>query len=144
MSRPLAIAIATLMLMPAAADATTYRGKTSQGRAASIRTGADGIVNRVRISWRAPCGQNKRFVEATVFRPPFDMATGDALRDGGTYRIRSSGIVGRITIAVTARRDAARNTWRGTLRVNVQVARRGRVIDRCRLQRVTWRARPVG
>jgi hypothetical protein len=79
-----------------------------------------------------------------VFRPPFDMATGDALQDGGTYRIRSSGIVGRITIAVTARRDAARNTGRGTLRVNVQVARRGRVIDRCRLQRVTWRARPVG
>ena len=40
--RALAIALAALMLVPAAAEATTYRGKTSQGRAASIRTGADG------------------------------------------------------------------------------------------------------
>jgi len=141
--RVLAIAIAALALLPAAAEATTYRGKTSQGRAASIRTGADGVVNRVRISWRAPCGQNKRFVEATIFRPPFDMATGDALQDAGTYRIRSSGVVGRITITVTANRDAARNTWTGTLAVSVQVSRRGRVIDRCRLRRLTWRAAPV-
>jgi hypothetical protein len=141
--RVFAIALAALLLVPAAAEATTYRGKTSQGRAASIRTGADGIVNRVRISWRAPCGQNRRFVEATVFRPPFNSATGDALQDGGTYRIRASGIVGRITIAVTAARDAAANTWTGTLAVDVQVKRRGRVIDRCRLKRLTWSASPV-
>ena len=38
--RALAIAVAALALLPAAAEATTYRGKTSQGRPASIRTGA--------------------------------------------------------------------------------------------------------
>jgi len=129
---------------PAAAEATTYKGKTSQGRPASISTGADGIVNRARISWRAPCGQNRRYQTATVFRPPFDAASGDALTDAGTYRSQAKGgFRSRITMTLTAQRDPATNSWTGTLAVKVQVSRGGKVVDRCEAKRLTWSAQPA-
>src|SRR5215213_2937696 len=94
MSRPLiSVALSALLLaaVPAIAEAKTYKGKTSQGRVATVRTGADGVVNRARLSWRAPCGQNIRYTGATVFRPPLDVATGGSFQDGGTYRVRIKG-----------------------------------------------------
>ena len=51
----LAVGFAVVLAAPAAADAKTWRGKTKQGRAVTVRTGADDLVNRVRVSWRAPC-----------------------------------------------------------------------------------------
>src|ERR1700754_132465 len=91
MHRPLvATALAALLVTaaPAAAEAKNYKGKSSQGREVKLRTGADGVVNRVALGWRAPCGDGYRFNEHTTFRPGLDVATADAVQDAGTYRVR--------------------------------------------------------
>jgi hypothetical protein len=141
---PVAVAVTAFLLAaaPGAAQAKTYRGKTSQGRSASLTTGSTGVVSRVRLSWRAPCGQNKRYATATVFKPPFDAATGDTFQDAGTYKLKDrKGFVGRITMTVTAQRSAAADTWTGTLAVTVQVARNGKVLDHCSAKRLKWSAK---
>jgi len=145
MPRSIAGAALTALILaaaPAVADAKTYRGKTKQGRAVVVRTGGDGVVNYARISWRAPCGGNRRYVSITWFRPPLDAATGVLLQDGGTYRVRlRGGLRSRITASIAGQRDPATDRWAGTFAVNVRVTRRGRTIDRCELKRATWTAR---
>ena len=145
MSRSLiATALSALLLaaVPAVADAKNYKGRTSQGRVAQVRTGADGVVNFARIGWRAPCGQGIRYNGNTSFRPPLDAATADSITDGGTYRVRiKGGIRARITGTFTGQRNPATDRWSGTWAVKVMVSRRGRVIDTCELKQLRWNAR---
>lgn len=145
MSRPLVTTALTALLLtavPAVAEAKNYKGRTSQGRVATLRTGADGIINRASIGWRAPCGQNIVFNGKTGWRPPFDAATPDSFQDEGTYRTRAeNGERARITATFVGQRDPATDRWSGTLAVKVMVSKRGRVIDTCQLKRLTWRAR---
>ncbi|MDA0185363.1 hypothetical protein OJ997_33970 [Solirubrobacter phytolaccae] len=145
MSRPLTTVALTALLLaagPAVAEAKNYKGKSSQGRTITLRTGADGIINRAKLSWRAPCGQGYFFHGSTGWRPPLDSATADTFQDEGTYRTRAkNGERSRITTTFAGVRDPATDRWRGTLVVNVMVSKKGKVIDRCRLKNVTWRAR---
>ncbi len=50
-----------------------------------------------------------------------------------------------MTIYLAGRRtfdpaNPAAESWSGTLRANVVVRRRGRIIDRCRLRQINWNA----
>ena len=134
--------------MPAAAEAKVFRGETAQGRAASVVVGTDSLVRRVRVGWRARCHEG-RFVDRTDFTRPFDSSTTNAVADQGVYRIRQrGGWRARVTVRLRGRRifDAAhprRETWRGTLRAEVLVSRRGNYVDTCTLRRLRWRARLV-
>lgn len=145
MSRPLtALSVGVLLLAatPAVADAKNYKGKTSQKRGVSLRTGADGVINKASLRWRAPCGQGYFWHGATGFRPPFDAATPDAFQDEGTYRTRAkNGERSRVTTTFAGQRDPATDRWTGTFAVKVMVSKRGKVIDRCELKRVTWTAK---
>ena len=145
MSRPLVSLALTALLfavVPAVAEAKNYKGKTSQRYVVKVRTGADAVVNRAQIGWRAPCGQGLRYRSDTTFRPPLDAATGDAITDSGTYRERMrGGVRARITITLAGQRDPATDRWSGTLAVKVLVSRRGKVIDSCELKRASWTAR---
>src|SRR5688572_11171480 len=122
MKRPFtAAALSALVLaaVPTAADAATFRGKTSQGR-----TDANGIPTRVRIAWRARCKKpGFRSLDRTFFTPPFDFVTADAVADAGTYRVRyRGGVRGRITGNLQGNRTA--NGWAGTLRIKAVYSRR--------------------
>jgi hypothetical protein len=145
MTRPLvALALSALLFaaVPAAAQAKNYKGRTSQSREVKLRTGADGVVNRVALGWRAPCGEGYRFNERTIFRPQFDLVTADAVQDAGTYRVRyRGGLRARITVTLAGARDPATDRWSGTLAGTVMVSRKGKVIDRCRVKRLRWNAR---
>ena len=85
LSAGLCAAAAALLLVPTAADAAKWRGKTKQGRLAVVVTGADGLVSKVRIRYRASCGDNKTLSSGVVFRPPFDVSTTTAFADGGPF-----------------------------------------------------------
>ncbi|MBE2315205.1 hypothetical protein DVA67_004420 [Solirubrobacter sp. CPCC 204708] len=99
-------------------------------------------MNRVRLGWRAPCGEGYRFNEHTTFRPRLDVATADAVQDAGTYRVRyRGGLRARITVTLAGARDPATDRWSGTLAGKVMVTRRGKVIDRCEVKQLTWNAR---
>lgn len=129
-----------VLVAPATAGATTWRGKTAQDRAVMVRTGSDNLVNRVRIAWRARC-QKGRYTSTTLFVPPFDASSTTAFEDAGTYRARiPGGYRARHTAFVSANLDA-NGVWRGTFHVRTRVTRKGKFVDRCRLKRVRWSAK---
>src|ERR1044072_7033663 len=104
MFRPLAAAALLALALPATADAKTFRGKTSQGRSASVTTGADGVPTRVRISYRAKCGDGHNVTGITQFEPPFDAVNATSITDGGTETVKSTtrqGESARITSKLT-------------------------------------------
>jgi hypothetical protein len=141
MRRLLVLSIA-MAALPAVADARTWRGETEQGRSVSVRTGADGVVSRVRISWRAPC-RSGRYVSRTLFRAPLDTAEASVFEDRGTYRSNvPGGYRARHTVFVHGTLGAD-DRWTGSFRVRTRVTRRGRFVDRCRLKGLRWEARPA-
>ena len=128
-----------MLAAPASADARTWRGKTEQGRAVSVRTGTDALVNRVRVSWRAPCRRG-HYVSRTLFRPPLDVSEVDVFEDAGTYRTRlPDGYRARHAVFVRGTLGAD-GRWTGVFRVRTRVSRHGQPVDRCRLRRVRWSA----
>ena len=147
-----AVALTAAAVVPATATADKrFRGKTQQGRTVTMTTGDDNVLKILRINWltRRCALSGSRFQHITSFRPPFDSATPDAFEDAGSFRVADrGGIRSRVTIALTGQRrpdpaNQATETWSGTLRANVVVRRRGRVIDRCRLRQITWNAAPA-
>jgi hypothetical protein len=135
----LAVGFAVVLAAPAAADAKTWRGKTKQGRAVTVETGADDLVNRVRVSWRAPCKEG-HYVSRTLFQPPFDVSETDVFEHSGTYRKRlPDGYRARSTVFVRGRLGAD-DRWTGTFRVRTRVRRNGRLVDTCRIRGVRWSA----
>jgi hypothetical protein len=135
-------ASAVLAAVPAPADAELWKGKTTQGRPASVRTGADTIVNRVRIRWKARCQGSTRTGQ-TVFTPPLDSAGARAFADAGTSRFNlGGGVRSRDTVSVNGTLgDDGR--WRGRFRMRSVLRRNGEVVDRCGVGPIRWRARPV-
>ena len=137
-----AIVCLAALAAPAAADAETWKGKTKQGRAVTVTTDADDLVNRVRVSWRAPC-QKGRYVSRTLFLPPLDVSEPDRFEDAGTYTSNvPGGYKARHTVFV--RGVLSDDAWAGTFRVRTRVTRDGEEVDRCKLERVRWTAEPVG
>jgi len=135
----LALVFSAILAAPAVADARTWRGKTKQGRAVSVRTGADDLVNRVRVSWRAPCRKG-HYVSRTLFLPPLDVAEGAVFEDAGTYTSNvRGGYRARHTVFVRGELGAD-DRWTGTFRVRTRVTKDGRGVDRCRLKGVAWTA----
>jgi hypothetical protein len=141
-TRVLVAVCALAAALPADASAATWKGKTKQGRAVVVRTGDDGAVNRVRIGWKARCG-NGNYTSRTLFSPPLDSATSMSLTHAGTYRARPEGYQARIWVRITGNRDAGESTWSGTFRVKVRVSKGGEHVDTCRLRRLRWSAAPA-
>src|SRR4051812_32625360 len=144
MLRAFAAVLTVLLLatVPAVADAKTYKGKTNQGKAATVTTSANGVVSRARIVWSASCRHNRRFRDATTFKAPLDAATADMVQDSGTYKVKdAAGYIGRITMTLAGQRNTSTDRWAGTLAVKVQVSRHGKVVDQCSASKLTWHAK---
>jgi hypothetical protein len=143
---PAAGLAAAALAAPAQAD-TLFTGRSQQDRPVTVRTGADGVVNLFRVTWRTRrCRGGEYLQDRTDFRPPFDSATGDVFGDRGSYTLRQrGGIRIRVTIDVSGRRIAdpanpAVSSWQGTVKSTGVVRRSGRVIDRCTLRSIGWTA----
>lgn len=139
--RTLALAVAMVLSLTAVADARTWRGETEQGRGISVRTGDDGEVQRVRVSWKARC-QKGSYTSLTVFVRPFDVSETTVFEDAGTYRSDVQGGY-RARHRVFVRGTLADDRWTGTFRVRTRVTKGGRFVDRCRLAGVRWTAEPA-
>ena len=135
-------AAVALLLVPTAADAAKWRGKTRQGRLAAVWTGADGLVSKVRIRYRARCGDRKTLTSGVVFLPPLDTSTATAFADAGNFRFRlPNGERARARTRVDGGlRTSGR--WTGNFRIRVRIARNGRFVTNCRSGRIGWKARP--
>jgi hypothetical protein len=133
-----ALLVAAAML-PASAAAATWTGKTKQGRKVVVRTGDDGHVIRVRIGWKANCGDGT-YKSRTIFEPPFDTSTLTEIADVGNYTAHPDGYVSKIRVTLKGSWVAATDRWRGTLWVRVRVRQAGKLIDSCRLKKLKWSA----
>ena len=136
-------ALVALLLVPTAADAAKWRGKTRQGRLAQVVTGADGMVTRVRIRYRARCGDRKMLTSGVKFQAPLDTATASAFEDGGRFEFDlPNGEHARARTSVDGGlRSSGR--WTGNFRIRVRVTRNGRFVTSCRSGRVGWKASPA-
>ena len=142
-------AVALAAAPPAGAQEQTFTGKTRQDRPVTLRVGADGVVQFVRIAWRTRrCRQGgASLTDRTDFRPPLDDNAPHVLGDAGRYTVRRRGGI-RIRVTVTVAGEhvpdpanaAAPGSWRGTIKASAVVRRRGRVIDRCSLRSTGWTA----
>ena len=136
-------AAAALLLVPTAADAAKWRGKTKQGRLALVETGADGLVTKARIRYRARCGDDKTLTSGVIFLPPFDASSTTAFADGGPFEFRlPNGERARATARVEGglRRSGR---WTGNFRIRVRITRDGKFVTNCRSGRIGWRASPA-
>ena len=147
MLRLVALAVLSMGMFVAAAasaEAKVFRGKTNQGRAASVVIGSDGLLRTVKVSWRARC-RFGRAHEKTPFIRPHDQSTPEAFFDAGTYRASDDdGYRMRFTVSVRGTRIAGSRgeRWRGSFRGKILVSRRGKYVDTCRSGRVRFTVRP--
>jgi hypothetical protein len=144
----LTLTLAAALALPAAAQADSFRGKTSQRRMASVLVGDDGFVSRIRISYSAPCTDPRyRYPNVLRIEPPFDEATTEAVTEELVLRDKlEGGGRSRQTATITATRevDAAGDvTWGGTFKTRAVLTKNGRRFDVCELKRVTWTAKLV-
>jgi hypothetical protein len=135
---------ATGLLLAPVADAAVWKGKTRQGRMAAVVTGADGLVTRVTIKYRARCSDGKGYRSGVVFLPPLDASSTTAFQDGGVIKwtFKKSGERARGRTSVTGGlRSSGR--WTGNFRLRVKIRRNGRVVATCRTGLIGWKASPV-
>jgi hypothetical protein len=132
-----------LLLVPTAADAAKWRGETRQGRLAVVVTGSDGLVTKVRIRYRAACGDDKTLSSGVVFAAPFDTSSSTSFEDVGTFSFDlPNGERARARTRVDGGlRESGR--WTGNFRVRLRITRNGRFVTNCRSGRVGWKASPV-
>jgi hypothetical protein len=137
--KPLVLSLALLAVVPAIADAAIFRGETSQGRDAVLKTNDEKLPYRLIIDFRAPCSDDKRLVEGTVFRAPFDRRTRRRIRrDAGHYTFRLGDE--RIEAEVSMRgRRVTRRKWRGRYEGDFVVRKNGRRVATCHTPVVRWR-----
>jgi hypothetical protein len=141
MSQRILVSLCVSLALVGSADAASFKGTTSQKRYASVLTGPDGLVTRVRISYSAPCSDPRnRFPNTFRFEAPFQGSTVDDVQE--TVRLRTrlkGGGRNRQTATVTAHRTG--DTWSGTFKTRAILSRHGKRLDKCELKRVTWSAR---
>jgi len=140
-----ALSMAMFVAAATAAEAKVFRGKTSQGRPASVVIGSDGLLRAARVNWRGRCRFGK-VGDKTIFIRPHDASTPDTFSDAGSYRRRDdAGYRLRFDVSVQATRiaDDRGERWRGTFRAKVLVTRRGNYVDTCRSGRLRFTVRPA-
>jgi hypothetical protein len=137
--KPLLLALVLLVAAPAVADAAIFRGETSQGRGAVLKTTAKGRPYRVKVSFRAPCTDHKRLKAGTFFRSPFDRRSRTRVRDEGRYTFRLG--EERIRAKVSMRGHRVSPTkWRGRYEGHFVVRRDGQKVATCATPLVHWQA----
>ena len=140
-----ALSMAMFVAAPAAAEAKVFRGKTSQGRPASVVIGSDGLLRAARVNWRGRC-RFGRVGEKTIFTRPHDESTPDRFADSGTFRRKDgNGYRLRFTASIRGHRTVGERgeRWRGTFRLKILVTRKARYVDTCRTGRLRFTLRPA-
>jgi hypothetical protein len=143
-ARVIVSACAAGLLLAPVADAAVWKGKTRQGRMAAVVTGADGLVTRVTIKYRARCNDGKGYRSGVVFLPPLDSSTTTSFRDGGVIKwtFKGSGERARARTSVNGGlRSSGR--WTGNFRLRARITKSGRYVATCRTGRIGWKASPV-
>jgi hypothetical protein len=139
MSRLIAALVAlSVLAVPAAAQAKTLRGKTSQGRGVTLTLDAAGVPKTLNYNWTLSCRKSKaKGPVKSSFVRPFDQATADVINDTDRRSRRfSGGLRVRYTGSLTAQR--AGEAWSGTFSIMREFFRKGRKFDTCRADNVTF------
>jgi hypothetical protein len=133
-----ALAGLAALAAPAAAD-IRFEGRTSQGRLALLVLEDDGVPKRGAIHWDADCRiPGDRVIQGSGFSRPLDVNTRRRFRDVGSYRLRDQPNA-RVTVWMSGRKVGPRR-WAGRFRARLVLRRGGRVVNRCAVGGIRWRA----
>jgi hypothetical protein len=145
------VGAAAAMAVPPPPD-SHFAGQTNQPRAkyhaVNIDTDTSGHVSEISVGWRAPCRKKgvfwsteTRITGGTTGLPQ----NGDVFHQAGSYTGHTSnGVTGRITISMKGHfvdNDHAKGTWAAKVTVK---NKRGKVIDKCKVSNIKWRAARSG
>jgi hypothetical protein len=137
---PLAVLLFAALPAEAVAD-IRFRGKSTQGKVVTLRTGDDGLVERFAINWVGRC-RDPRYVyrtgTQTTPRSPFEEHTRERFVDVGGYRERIGDGLRAVYRARTVGNRVSERRWRGIFRIRVRVLRGDNLVDVCRA-RTSWR-----
>jgi hypothetical protein len=123
---------------PAAAD-IRFEGQSSQGRRVILVADDNGVPKRAKVGWQARCARSgARPTEGTGFSRPLDVNTRRRFRDVGSYRLRDQPNA-RVTVWMSGRKVGPRR-WAGRFRARLVLRRGGRVVNRCAVGGIRWRA----
>jgi hypothetical protein len=131
-----AVAGLAALAAPAAAD-IRFEGRTSQGWRVLVVAEDDGVPKRGAIDWQANC-RSGRVSQGTGFSRPLDLSARRRFRDVGSYRSRDRPNA-RVTVWMSGRKVGPRR-WAGRFRARLVVRRGGRVVNRCAVGGIRWRA----
>jgi hypothetical protein len=145
MTRSLAICVlglAAVLLAPSAAAAEEFKGSTSKGLPAYVRTDPTDHVKTFAVTWRTgdctrPGYTLKR--KTTYSLPPLDRSKPGSFVDRGQYRVKYSDA--RVRFRVGARGRMVSDTrWKGTFAAKAFVNFNDGSEMTCRLRRISWHA----
>ncbi len=141
MTRSAAVAALSALLvavLPAAAEAATFDGLTSQGKAVQVVT-AGKYLQRATLQWTAACESGTNRESSTAFPSTFADTTEDGALIAGTYDgDLGAGVTGRITTELRAVPAGA--GWRGTFKATIAVLSGESTVDRCTVAPTTFNA----
>jgi hypothetical protein len=132
------VAAAVALVVPAAAGALRFEGKTSKDVALELRVTPGGTPKRFEVGPTKIRCEDGTLSQARRRYGDFDRVRVGHFADRFKQRTRDAGIVlrERTKYVGDVRRDGS---WRGTYEVNVRVYRKGERIDTCNLS-TRWTA----
>ncbi|UJA21543.1 hypothetical protein HJD18_15865 [Thermoleophilia bacterium SCSIO 60948] len=129
------LAMVAMLSVASAAQADTFKGKTEQGKNATLQVrNNDGVPTKFVIRWNSSsCANGSTYKDKTTFNG-FKNADANSLSSRGSYTTRQSGgIRSRVRVNVNASRQGQKR-WKGTFTARVRVKKGGEQIDRCKLR----------
>src|SRR4051812_44928308 len=133
-------AVLVLLVAASPAEAATFKGRTNQGRSATVIVGDDGLVTQIRIGYIARCGKRRsHFTNVTQFAPAFRTLSPVLVSDHATFSqpLRGGGRTRQTASVVAHLVDGA---WQGTFHTRAVLRRDGRRLDTCQVKKATWSA----
>ncbi len=141
MTRSAAVAALSALfiaVLPATAEAATFDGLTSQGKAVQIVTEGK-YMKRATVQWVAACDSGTNQESSTAFPSTFADTTEDGVLIAGPYDDDlGGGVIHRITTEFRAVPAGA--GWRGTFKASLVILNAGTAVDRCTVAPVTFNA----
>lgn len=121
------------------AGAAIFEGRTEQGRDVTVRVGADGLVNKVKIEDRTRCRPPGHIAGEATYTAPLDESTPTSFADKndetGPFGTR------RVRVKYEATGEKISDTeWTGTARRKIIATRHGRELLRCKTGELDWSA----
>ena len=134
-----AVVLCLLGVSAAGASATIFKGKTSAGKRALLKTDKEGVPTFASIKWRTDnCNRRGVYLRtSTGFDEPFDRVNRSKLVDEGRYVLKDRAYRIKLRVSIRAEQRTPR-LWKGSFGARATILKHGATYDHCALRKVDW------